>query len=207
MDNKKPIVKNKILTGLLKALMRIVILLVYVCSLFVFNAGYYKYIAHKESQKTIVRYTKENMPTHSAVLLYSTKDGKTSDVILGSISISDGMDSKWKLYQTPGNGEVEVDHHYDSCNYVIKAISDTRKQVMLSYWVGGGDRKEIYVYEIEDNRVYPRSYNELADYFGWSFTAFPLAFISTLIFIIISELLVVRRFILKKKPKGEKSKI
>ncbi len=201
MVNKKPIIKNKFLGGLLKALIRIVILLIYVCSLFVFGAGYYKYIAHKESQKTLVRYTKDNMPTHSAVLLYGTEDGETSDVILGSINISDNIDSKWRLYQIPGNGEVEVDHHYDSCHYVIKTISDTRKQIRLSFWVGGGDRKELYIYEIEDNRVYPRSYNELADYFGWSFSAFPLALISTFLFIIIFELLVVRRFILKKKPK------
>jgi hypothetical protein len=175
-----------------------VILLIYVFSLFVFSAGYYKYIAYKESQKTLVQYTKDNMPTHSAVLLYGTENGIASDVILESINIADGIDSIWKLYQTPGNGEVEVDHHYDSCHYVIKTISDTRKQVRLSFWVGGGDRKELYIYEIEDDRVYPQSYNELADYFGWSFTAFPFAFISTFLFIIIFEVLVVRRFIFKK---------
>lgn len=198
MDRKKPKIKDKFLTGFLKALIRIVILLIYVFSLFVFSAGYYKYIAYKESQKTLVQYTKDNMPTHSAVLLYGTENGIASDVILESINIADGIDSIWKLYQTPGNGEVEVDHHYDSCHYVIKTISDTRKQVRLSFWVGGGDRKELYIYEIEDDRVYPQSYNELADYFGWSFTAFPFAFISTFLFIIIFEVLVVRRFIFKK---------
>ena len=129
----------------------------YLFSLFVFSAGFYKYIAYKESPKTLVRYTKDNMPTDSAVLLYGTKNGTASDVILGSINISDGIDSNWKLYQTPGNSEVEVDHHYDSCHYVIKKISDTRKQVRLSFWVGGGDRKELYVYEFEDDRVYPQS--------------------------------------------------
>ncbi len=60
--NKKPIVKNKILSGLLKAMIRIAILLIYVCSLFVFGAGYYMYISQKESQKTLVRYIDENMP-------------------------------------------------------------------------------------------------------------------------------------------------
>ena len=114
--------------------------------------------------------------------------------VLGNID-----DAEWKLYQTPGSGEVPVGDNYDSCHYGIKAISDTRTQVKLSYWMGGGDRKSIYVYEIEDNRVYPRFYNERADYFGWSFSAFLLAFISTFIFIIIFELLVVRRFIFKSE--------
>jgi hypothetical protein len=199
MMNKKLIVKNKILSGLLKAMIRIAILFMYVCSLFVFSVGYYKYIAYNESQKTLVRYTDENMPTHAAVLLYRPNGGQKSDVILGSINISDDMDSESKLYQTPGYGEVPVDNDYDSCHYGIKAISDTRTQVKLSYWIGGGDRKSVYVYEIENNRVYPRFYNECTDYFGWSFSALPLAFISTFIFIIIFELLVVRRFIFKSE--------
>jgi hypothetical protein len=109
-----------------------------------------------------------------------------------------GLLKAWKLYQTPGNGEVEVDPDYDSCHYVIKTISDTRKQVRLSFWVGGHDRRELYIYEIEDDQVYPRSYNELADYFGWSFSAWPFGFISTFLFIIIFEIFVVRRFIFKK---------
>jgi hypothetical protein len=201
MMNNKPIIKSKILSGLLKAMIRIAIMFVYVCSLFIFGAGYYKYIAHQESQKTLERYTDENMPTHAAVLLYKPKDGQKSDVILGSINISDDMDPEWKLYQTPGGGEVPVGDDYDSCHYGIKAISDTRTRIKLSYWMGGGDRKSVYVYEIENNRVYPRFYNELADYFGWMFSALPLAFISTFIFIAIFELLVVRRYIFKSEGK------
>ena len=199
MMNKKKTTKYKILSGLLKAMIRIAILFMYVCSVFVFGAGYYKYIAHKESQKTLVTYTAENMPTHAAVLLYRPNDGRKSEVILGSINISDDLDSELKLYQAPGGGEVPVGEDYDSCHYGIRAISDTRTQVKLAYWMGGGDRKSVYVYEIENNRVYPRFYNERADYFGWSFSAFPYAFISSFIFIIIFELLVVRRLIFKKE--------
>ena len=198
-SKEKPIAKNKILSGLLKAMIRIAILFMYVCSLFVFGAGYYKYISQRESQKTLVRYTDENMPTHAAVLLYRPKDSQKPDVILGSINISDDMDPQWKLYQTSGGGEVPAGDDYDSCHYGIKAFSDTRTQVKLSYWMGGGDRKSVYVYEIENNQVYPRFYNECADYFGWSFSAFPLAFISTFIFIIVFELLIVRRFIFKSE--------
>jgi len=204
MMSQKQTTTIKILSVLLKAMIRIAILLMYICSLFVFGAGYYKYIAHKESQKTLVRYTDENMPTHAAVLLYKPNGSQKSEVILESIHISDELDHGWKLYQTSGGGEVAVSHNYDSCHYGIKAVSDTRTQVKISYWMGGGDRKSVYVYEIENDRVYPQFYNECADYFGWSFSAIPFAFMSTFIFIIVFELLIVRRFIFQSKRAPKK---
>ena len=177
--------------------MRIFILLGYVCSLFVFNVGAYSIIAKKESLKTLVEYTDQSMPDNCTVLLDGSKVGQSS-VVLASIDRSRELNAPWELYQTPGWGEVPHEGDYDSCHYNISEISDGLIRVKLTYWVGGGDVKQIYVYEIENNRVYPVSYNSMADYFGWMFSALPYGFLITFVFIAAVELLIVRRFIIEK---------
>ena len=121
------------------------------CSLFAFNAGAYFLIARKESQKTLVEYSDHNMPENCTVLLDGTKVGQSS-VVLASIERSRDLNPPWEFYQTPGWGEVPGKGDYDSCHYRISEISNTLKRVKLTYWVGGGDVKQIYVYEIENNR-------------------------------------------------------
>ena len=169
----------------------------YVFALFAFNAGAYSIIAKKESRKTLVEYTEQNMPEHCTVLLDGSEAGQSS-VVLASIDPSRELNAPWALYQTPGWGEVPVGDEYDSCHYLITEISDTRRQIKLTFWVGGGDGKQIFIYETEDDRIYPVSFNPLADYFGWMFSALPFGFLVTFVFVAAFEIFIVRRFILKK---------
>ena len=189
--------EKKKLSGLFRAVIRISTLFFYVCSLFVFNAGAYSIIARKESRKTLVEYTNQNMPESCTVLLDGTKVGQSS-VVLASIDPTRELNSPWALYQRPGYGQVSVGDEYDSCHYLITELSDTHKKVKLQFWVGGGDVKQIHVYEIDNNRVTPVSYNSRAEYFGWMFSALPFGFLITFLFVAAFELLIVRRFFLKK---------
>lgn len=189
--------EKKKLSGLFRAVIRMITLFFYICSLFVFNAGAYSIIARKESRKTLVEYSDQNMPESCPVLLDGTKVGQSS-VVLASMDPKRGLNSPWELFQTLGWGEIPGSGDYDSCHYSISEISQTLKRVKLTYWVGGGDVKQIYVYEIENNRVNPVSYNSRADYFGWMFSALPYGFLVTFIFVAAFEVLIVRRFILKK---------
>jgi hypothetical protein len=198
----RSIPQNKLLFGFLKALIRIAILILYVFSLFVFKAGAFYYIEQKGFRKTLVEYTDQNMPDYSEVLLEGSKAGGSSRVVLGIINISKELDPPWSLYQTPGYGEVAVARAYDSCHYTITEISDTRKRVKLTCSVGGHDVPQVFVYEIEDNRVHPISYNPSAAHFEKPHARGVLiAFVATLIFIALFEILIVRRFLFKKSHK------
>ena len=185
MENNTPAVGNKIITCFARALIRMLMIIFYVFAFFGSTYGFYAHTAHKESQKTFVRYNADNMPVCFPVLTTGMQDNGDPAVQLDYLNISEDVDGQMKLHQIPGEGEVQVDE-YDSGYYRVEPISDVRKQITLKIWVGGGDRKEKYVYEVEGNRVYPQSYQLMA-YFGWSFSAFPLGLLASVSFIFVCE--------------------
>ena len=139
----------------------------------------------RKSSKNFVRFNADNMPSSFPVLVTGMQDNGTPTVELEYLYNFEDVDEQTKLHQTLGDGEVQIDR-YDGGHYRVEAISDLRKQITLSIWVSGGDRKERYVYEVEGNRVYPLSFQRMA-YFGWRFSAFPPALLTTFIFIFVCE--------------------
>ncbi len=168
------------------AFMRAFLILMFgVGSLFGFIAGFYALLSYMESQQSLVTYHKENLPNRFPVLVSrAQKDGHPT-AQLEFLDLSKEGPLQRKFYQIPGEGEVQV-NSYDSGQYRIEKISDTRKLVTLNIWAGGGDRKERYVYEVKDNRIYPRSYQLMA-YFGWFFSAIPLGLLATLGFLLVCK--------------------
>jgi len=186
MEKKTPTAGHKITTRFAKVFIRLLITIFYIVAFLGFNYAFYAYTARKESPKTFVSYNADNMPPSFPVLTTSMQDNGTPTVQLEDLYISEDVDVQTKLHQTLGKGEVQIDA-YDNGYYRVEPISDLRKQITLSIWVGGGDRRERYVYEVEGSRVYPQSF-QLMSYFGWSFSAFPPALLTTFIFIFVCEI-------------------
>jgi hypothetical protein len=149
-------------------------------SFFGFTAGIYAYLAHSESQKSLIAYHADNWPDWFPVLITRAQDNGRPSVQLEFLYLAKDGSVQQELHQTPGKDQVQADEH-DSGHYHIEKISDSRCQVTLTIGVSGGDRKERYIYEIDNNRVYPQSYQLMA-YFGWMFSAIPLGFLATFIF-------------------------
>ena len=166
--------------------MRLLKIIFYFVAFCVINAGFYAHTVSKESPKTLVRYHTDNMPSSFPVLVTGMQDNGTPTVELEDLYIFEDHDEQTKLHLTLGDGEVQIDK-YDGGYYRVEPISDSRKQIMLNIWVGGGDRKERYVYEVEGNRVYPKSF-QVMSYFGWSFSAFPPALLTFLTFIFVCKI-------------------
>ena len=199
MEEKIPTAGHEIIIRFAKVFIRLLVMFFYVVAFFGFNCGFYAYMARKGSAKNFVRYNADNMPSSFPVLVTGMQDNGTPTVELEYLYNFEDVDEQTKLHQTLGDGEVQIDR-YDGGHYRVEAISDLRKQITLSIWVSGGDRKERYVYEVEGNRVYPLSFQRMA-YFGWMFSAFPPALLTTFIFIFICEkfyCLITRRMAARK---------
>lgn len=154
-------------------------------SLFGFVAGSYALLSYMESQQSLVTYHKENLPDRFPVLVSrAQKDGQPTAQLEFFNLLKDGPLQR-KFFDIPGEGDVRV-NQYDSGRYCVEKVSDTRKLVTLNIWVGGGDRKERYTYEVKGNRIYPQSYQLMA-YFGWFFTAIPLGLLATLVFLLVCK--------------------
>ena len=184
MEEKTPAAGHKIIIRVAKVLLRLLVIFFYVVAFFGFNCGFYAYMARK-SAKNFVRYNADNMPSSFPILVTGVQDNGTPTVELEYLYNAEDFDQQTKLHQSLGKGEVQV-NAYDNGHYHVEPISDLRKQITLSIWVSGGDRKERYVYEVEGNRVYPISFQLMA-YFGWMFSAFPPALLATFIFIFVCE--------------------
>lgn len=151
--------------------------------LFGFIAGFYALLSYLESQQSLVTYHAGNLPEQFPVLVTSAQKDGHPTAQLEFVNISKEGPVPRQFYQIPGKGEVRV-NAYDSGQYRVEKISDTRKLVTLNIWVSGGDRKERYIYEVKDNRIHPQSYQLLA-YFGWFFSAIPLGLLATLVFLLV----------------------
>ena len=185
MEEKTPAAGHKIIIRFANVFIRLLVMFFYVVAFFGFNYAFYAYMARKGSAENFVRYNADNMPASFPVLVTGMQDNGTPAVELEYLYNFEDLDEQTKLHQTLGDGEVQIDR-YDGGYYRVEPISDLRKQITLSIWVSGGDRKERYVYEVEGNRVYPLSFQRMA-YFGWMFSAFPPALLATFIFIFVCE--------------------
>lgn len=169
-----------------KSIMRTLLLIAFgVGALFGITGGIYAYVAHSESEKSFVTYDVDNWPDSFPVLIAGAKDDGHSEAHIAFCYLSEDGTVDQQLYQIPGKGQVQIDP-YDSGHYTVEAITATRYQVILNFWIGGGDGKVRYIYDIEDNHIRPQSYRLLA-YFGWMFKALPLGLLATCIFLFICK--------------------
>ena len=156
-------------------------------ALFGIIGGMYAYVAHSESQKSFVAYDTDNWPNSFPILIERAQEDGHPAVQIDFCYLTEDGTVEQELYQIPGNGQVQIGE-YDSGYYTVEAISASRTQVTLNFWTGGGDGKVRYIYEIENSRVHPQSYQLMA-YFGWMFKALPLGFLATGVFIFICKLI------------------
>lgn len=168
------------------AIIRTILILTFgVGSLFGFIAGFYALLSYMESQQSLVTYDQKNLPDRFPVLITRTRKDGQPTVQLEFLNLSKNGSIQSEFYQIPGEGDIRV-NQYDSGQYRVEKLSDTRKLITLNIWVGGGDRKERYIYEIKDNRIFPLSYQLMA-YFGWFFSAIPLGLLATLVFLLVCK--------------------
>jgi hypothetical protein len=186
MRNKTPTNAIKNIKNAVKDIFRALSLIAFGMGALVgITCGMYAYVAHTESERSLVTYDADHWPDSFPLLITRAHDDGQPAVHLKFCYLSEDGAVDERLYQVPGKGQVQIDR-YDSGHYTVEAVTDTRTRATLNFCVGGGDRKVRYVYFIEDNRVHPQSYQLMA-YFGWMFNALPLSFLATCIFIFISK--------------------
>ena len=186
MEKETPTPVFKGIINVAAAIMRAILVLTFgVGSLCGFIAGFYALLSYMESQQSLVTYHQKNLPDRFPVLVCGAqKDAQPTAQLEFLNLVKDGHVQR-EFYQIPGEGDIRI-NSYDSGQYDVKKMSDNRRLVTLNIWVGGGDRKERYIYEVKGDRIYPLSYQLMA-YFGWFFSAIPLGLLATLVFLFITK--------------------
>jgi hypothetical protein len=143
-----------------------------------------------------ISYNEEIIPDYFPILLKTDAKDDNEWLLVRSLSMDDygnselhKLQEEWSIYQDSGEGRLANTSHVA---YVIKSLSPSRREITLSLGEKNKRRLSIYIYEVEDNHIYPREYL-LQSYVGDNFSPMPFTVGLTLLIVLLCEKFVVNR--------------
>ncbi len=162
----------------------------------------YVYLGNTITVQDSRDYNTENNPEYFPMIIGNKTSDAVEDIEFKSLSLSDytgeneSSEQTWYIYQT-FDGQPEIRHQLPQAKgvfYQMERLSDKRVQVTISVEDGNTQRISTYIYEVEDNKAYPRSY-VLSSTFGENFSPLPFLVMIWGLLIYISEKFLVKRLL------------
>ncbi len=177
-----------------KLMVRITILLFYGALLVGIYGGLHFFMATPVSIQDSREYGDGEGPDYFPVLVVDG-EGDSVTLVLRSLARreyageTEAEERSWSLYRLPGEGSL---HHVDRVRFKVESLSGKRQQIEIAIEEANGQRTSLYTYQVEGQKVSPRSYRLLAS-FGDNFSPLPFTLLITVLLIFLTEKFLVRR--------------
>jgi hypothetical protein len=183
--------------GARKVFIRVCAVLFYLAAFIAIQVGLHQYFSAPSSPQNHIIYNEEITPVYFPVLLKTDDNSGGNDgLLVRSLSMADygasGLNNfkeEWNIYQDSGEGRLA---NSSLVTYAVESLSSARREITLSLGEENKRRFSIYIYEVEDNRIYPREYI-LQSYMGDNFSPIPFAVGLTFLIVLLGEKFVVKR--------------
>ena len=179
-----------------KFFVRICAVLFYLVTFIGIQMGLHQYMSTPSPPLNHILYNEERSPDYFPVLLKTDDNSGKDRLFVRSLSMADfgaagstEFHEEWIIYQNNGEGVLPDSSLVE---YAVKPLSPTRREITLSVGEENKRRFSIYIYEVEDNHIYPREYL-LQSYVGDNFNPMPFTVGLTLLIVMLGEKFVVKR--------------
>lgn len=183
--------------GARKFFIRICAVLFYLAAFIGIQVGLHHYFATPSSPQNHIFYNDEISPVYFPVLLKTNDNSGSNDgLLVRSLSMTDygasgsnKLQEEWNIYQDNGEGRLA---NSSLVTFAVESLSSARRKITLSLGEENKRRFSIYIYEVENNRIYPREYI-LQSYMGDNFSPIPFTMGLTFLIVLLGEKFVVKR--------------
>lgn len=183
--------------GSRKVFIRICAVLFYLAAFIGIQVGLHQYFSRPSPPQNHIFYNEEITPNYFPVLLKTDDNSGGNDgLLVRSLSMADygasgsnKLHEEWNIYQDSGEGRLA---NSSLVTYTVESLSTARRKITLSLGEENERRFSIYIYEVEDNRIYPREYI-LQSYMGDNLSPMPFTIGLTFLIVLLGEKFVVKR--------------
>ena len=180
-----------------KVFVRAIVVFLYFMAFVGIYVGLHVYFVGPPSVQDSREYAVGEGPDYFPVLVVNREDDGNETLVLRSLAKADYSSSegdkerRWYVYRMPGEGRLT---HVQGVNFKVENLPQRRQQVEISIGEKNGQRTSIYIYQIEGQKVSPRSHQILAA-FGDNFSPMPFTMVMMGIIIFLLEKFLVQRLL------------